>query len=155
MGHVRFESSCPSHVCLLADFPCAPGFSSIPPKRPHSRPDDSAHVCRKAERNGTKLVPSEQQIEIEEPRNKTVRSREENTVRGRRWSKEEEKHDVRSRATFVSVATKTNDDCDKHFGASAFRPIRMEQSWCEENARFHFLEGATDEELLFAPNPEQ
>jgi len=37
------------------------------------------------------------------------------------WEKEameeEEGEDVRAGLTIVSVATKTNDDCDKHFGA--------------------------------------
>lgn len=43
------------------------------------------------------------------------------------------------RVTLVSVATKTNDDCDKHFEASASVQSGREQSWCEESARFHFL----------------
>lgn len=38
----------------------------------------------------------------------------------------------------VSVATKTNDDCDKHFRGRP-RPFNpTEQSWRKENARFHF-----------------
>jgi len=137
LGHVRFESSCPSHVCPSKPSMCSRIFFH-PSKRPHSRPDNSAHVCRKAE----------------EERNE-ARAKRAAANRGRRTKKQN--GDIKRRehgpwkiiervgarytdkTVFVSVAAKTNDDCDKHFGASAFRPIRMKQSRREENARFHFL----------------
>lgn len=53
----------------------------------------------------------------------------------------EEKGKVEDEATLVSVATKTNDDCDKHFGASA-RPSNPDGTIPAR--AISFSEGATE-----------